>query len=212
MLQLYNYYRSSASFRVRIALNLKNIDYRDIPIHLVNNGGEQFSPDYQKLNPQNLVPTLQDDDKVITQSLSIIEYIDELYPAPPLLPQDPYQKALARSFALVIATDIHPLNNLRVLQYITKTLHISEEQKNQWYHHWIALGFKALEQQLASNNSAGPYCFGSEPCMADIFLIPQIYNAKRYSFDLTPYPNLRKVDEHCQKNPAFIKAWPEEQS
>src|SRR3990167_8803335 len=141
MLKLYDYFRSSAAFRVRIALNLKQLDYQVIPIHLVNHGGEQFSETYTKINPQHLVPSLQDDDLILTQSLAIIEYLDEKYPLPPLLPEDSYSKALVRAFALVIAADIHPLNNLRVLNYLTREFKITEEQKSQWYQTWIGKGF-----------------------------------------------------------------------
>jgi len=208
MLTLYNYNRSSASFRVRIALYLKGLDFQDIPIHLLNQGGEQFSPSYQAINPQSLVPTLIENDNIIAQSLAIIEYLDDLYPTPPLLPSDPYQKACIRACALNIIADIHPLNNLRVLQYLTRELGLSEEQKQQWYHHWIATGLSALEKKLSSSPTTGDYCFGNVPTLADICLVPQLYNARRYQCDLTPYPTLVKIDAHCQKAPAFIKAWP----
>lgn len=212
MIQLYNYYRSSASFRVRIALNLKQLDYQDIPVHLINNGGEQFLPEYQALNPQNLVPILREDEKVISQSLAIIEYLDELYPAPHLLPKDAYEKALVRSFALVIAADLHPLNNLRVLKYLTNDLGFSENKKTEWYQHWIAKGFAALEKQLSSLNKSGDYCFGDTPTLADIYLVPQMYNARRFSCDLSSYPILTRIDANCQNHPAFIKASPNDKA
>ena len=210
MIRLYNYFRSSASFRVRIALQLKNLTYEAIPIHLLNNGGEQFSAEYQNVNPLSLVPALQIDDKIITQSLAIIEYLDELHPYPPLLPKDSYEKALVRAFALTIAADTHPLNNLRVLQYLTNELNLSEQQKTAWYQHWIQKTFSALEKQLSSSHLTGSFCFGNEPTLADICLAPQMYNAKRYSCDLTAYPLLTRIDENCQKHPAFINAWPKE--
>lgn len=209
MLTLYDYFRSSASYRVRIALNLKNLPYDSIPINLINNGGEQFSLEYQAINPQCLVPALQDDDKVITQSLAIIEYLDELQPEPTLLSHDLYKKALIRAFALVVTADTHPLNNLRVLQFLTNELGISEDQKTQWYQHWMAKGLEALEKQLVLHNHSHPFCFGDTPSVADICLVPQLYNARRFACDLTLYPLLVKVDAVCQAHPAFIKASPE---
>lgn len=210
MLKLYDYFRSSASFRVRIALNLKGLDYQAIPIHLLNNGGEQYSSEYQKINSQNLVPTFQDNDKIITQSIAIMEYLNEVYPENSLLPQDAYQKALARSFALSIIADMHPINNLRVLKYLTNELNISEDKKNQWYQHWMKKGLTALETQISNSSFAGEFCFGDKPTMADICLVPQMYNARRFKCDITDYPLLTQIDEHCQKHPAFIKAWPHE--
>ncbi|MHB1948708.1 MAG: maleylacetoacetate isomerase [Gammaproteobacteria bacterium] len=212
MLQLYNYFRSSASFRVRIALNLKGLEYKEIPVHLLNNGGEHLAVDYQAINPQGLVPTLQDNSKTITQSLAIIEYLDELHPEPPLMPKDPYQKALVRAFALAIAADMHPLNNLRVLKFLNKDLNLSEEQKVQWYQHWIATGFSALEKSLTSSPHTTDFCFGQTPTIADICLVPQMYNARRFNCDISAYPTLVKIDAHCQTQPAFIKAQPQETS
>ena len=208
MLKLYNYFRSSASFRVRIALNLKGLAYEDIPVHLVNQGGEQYSDTFQGMNPQSLVPVLQDDDKTITQSLAIIEYIDEIHSAPALLPCDTYLKAKVRAFALAIASEIHPLNNLRVLNYLTHDLGVSEEKKLQWYQHWIATGLMALEKQLVSSSFTGDFCFGDAITVADIFLVPQMYNARRFECDLTNYPTLVRIDADCQKLDAFIKAAP----
>lgn len=210
MLRLYDYFRSSASFRVRIALNLKQLPYQIIPIHLVNNGGEQFHSSYETLNPQHLVPTLQENNKTITQSIAIIEYLNEAYPSPPLLPEDLYEKALARSFALAIACDIHPLNNLRVLNFITNDLEQSEEKKMEWYHHWLNMGLASLEKLLTRTYKDTKYSFGNSPTIADICLVPQMYNARRFSCDLTPYPLLKNIDSNCQHHPAFQKAWPEE--
>ncbi|RDI43812.1 Maleylpyruvate isomerase [Aquicella lusitana] len=212
MLKLYDYYRSSACFRVRIALNLKGLDYQAVPVHLINHGGEQFSDAYQKINPQQLVPSLQDGDKVLTQSLAIIEYLDETHPSPPLLPADPYQKSLVRSFALAIAADLHPLNNLRVWKYLMSHLKLPEEQKNSWYHHWMKIGLDALEKKLLSHHQNMSYCFGDQPTLADICLVPQLFNARRFAFDLGAYPTLVRIDANCQKHPAFVKAWPEEAS
>jgi maleylacetoacetate isomerase len=208
MLKLYDYFRSSAAFRVRIALNLKNLPYEKIPIHLINNDGEQHSDQYKKINPQELVPALQVDDHIITQSLAIIEYLEEKYPEPTLLPTDLVQRAQVRKIALTVATDMHPLNNLRVLQYLANTLTITEEQKNTWYQHWMAKGLIALEKWL--KNTAGDFCFGNSITLADVFLIPQIFNAYRFNCDVAPYPTLIKIYNHCKELPAFKKAWPEE--
>jgi len=209
---LYDYFRSSACFRVRIALNLKSLNYEKVPIHLLNHGGEQFSAAYQKVNSQSLVPTLKDGDKILTQSLAIIEYLDETYPTPALLPTDAYHKALVRSFALMIAADIHPLNNLRVLTYLTNELNITEEKKTAWYQHWMQKGLAASEKQLVNQGKSNDFCFGNEPSLADICLVPQLYNAKRFSCDLTAYPTLLKIDKHCEEHPAFKNAQPTEAS
>lgn len=210
MLKLYDYFRSSASFRVRIALNLKGLDYQAIPIHLLNNGGEQFSDAYQKINPQCLVPALQEGNTILTQSLAIIEYLEDCYPSPALFTDNPYTNALIRSFALTIAADIHPLNNLRVIKYLTSEFNISDEQKTRWYHHWMAKGFSALEKQLNTHQLSGLYCFGNQPTLADICLIPQMYNARRFALDLNPYPALVNIDKNCQKLAAFTDAFPVE--
>lgn len=209
MLILYDYFRSSACFRVRIALNFKGLEYQAIPIHLTNSGGEQFFENYEKINPQNLVPSLQDGTKQLTQSIAIIEYLDELHPYPSLLPKDPYEKALVRAFALAIAADIHPLNNLRVLNYLKKHFNLSDQQKSTWYHHWIDLGLSALEKQLLKYNQAREFCFGNKPSLADVCLIPQLYNARRYACDLTKVPNLLRIEANCRKLSAFTDAYPE---
>jgi len=210
MLKLYDYFRSSASFRVRIALNLKNLDYEVVPVHLVQDGGQQFSVQYQKINPHSLVPSLQDENKIVTQSLAIIEYLEDLYPTPALLPAEPFQKALVRSFALSIAADIHPLNNLRVLTYLTQEFEVTEEKKKQWYKHWIQKGLFGLEKQLQTYHTSQTFCFGDTPTLADICLVPQLYNARRFACDLSHYPTLVRIDAHCQQHSAFTKAWPME--
>lgn len=210
MLKLYDYYRSSACFRVRIALNLKGLAYETLPIHLANNGGEQFSATYQAINAQNLVPSLQDGNRLLTQSLAIIEYLNDLHPTPALLPTHPYEKALVRAFALSIAADVHPLNNLRVLKYLTTQLGLSEEKKNEWYQHWIAKGLNALEQQLIRQKQNGDFCFGNEPTLADVCLVPQLFNARRFQCDLTAYPTLVRIDANCQTLAAITAAWPTE--
>lgn len=212
MLNLYDYFRSTACFRVRIALNLKALTYEKIPIHLLNQGGEQFFAEYQAINPQNLVPTLKTQEKLITQSMAIIEYLEETYPSPSLFAnKDPYQKALIRSFALTIVADMHPLNNLRVLKYLSDEFQINDQQKSKWYQHWMQKGLVALETQLHSyhDKTAHDFCFGDQPTLADICLIPQLFNAKRFSCDLTPYPTLRRIDQYCQTIPAFIQAAPQ---
>lgn len=206
MLTLYDYYRSSACFRVRIALNLKKVKYEAIPIHLAQS--EQYSEAFQNVNPQSLVPCIQDGDQLITQSLAIIEYLDETYPDPAFLPKALHEKALVRAFALSIVADIHPLNNLRVLNYLTDDLKVTPEQKNHWYHHWIHKGFAALETRLTSLNMHGDFCFGNQLTVADICLVPQMFNARRFDVDLTPYPILCHIDDNCQKISAVTKAWP----
>ena len=210
MITLYDYFRSSACYRVRIALNLKNLNYKTIPVHLINQGGEQLSKEYKKINPQCLVPTLQDGAQQLTQSIAIMEYLNELYPNPPLLPDSPYEKALVRSFALAIVADIHPLNNLRVLKYLTEQFHLNETTKIEWIQHWMTQGFTALEKMLTAHTSENPYCFVKQPTLADICLIPQIYNAKRFFCDLSPYPTLVRIDTHCLNQLAFQKAIPAE--
>lgn len=210
MMKLYDYFRSSAAFRVRIALNLKGLSYESIPIHLLNQGGEQHTATYRKINPQGLVPTLETDGMLLTQSLAIIEYLDELHPTPALLPADPYQKALVRAFALSIAADIHPLGNLRVLQYLTHAFSISEDQKKQWILHWVNKGLTALEEQLQARDVRSDFCFGNQPSLADICLVPQLFNARRFNCDLNLYPTLVKIDGNCQQLSAVKQAWPVE--
>ena len=211
MYRLYDYFRSSACYRVRIALNLKNIAYEQMPVHLVK--GQQASIEYQTLNPQKLIPALHDPNSntVLTQSLAIIEYLEETHPKPALLPKDAQERAAVRAFAQVMACDIHPLNNLRVLKYLKHTFHVSDEQKMQWYFHWLESGFEALEATLQAKTHVDPFCFGKTPTIADICLVPQVYNALRFEFPFDKYPKVLQVHEHCNKQEAFVKALPENQ-
>ena len=206
---LYSYFRSSAAYRVRIALNLKNLDYEIRPVNLIKDGGEQRKSDYLKLNPQGLVPTLIIENTVLTQSLAIIEYLEEVYPRPPLLSDKAEERAYVRGLAQLIACDIHPLNNLRVLNYLK--IRDADDSQRVWYHHWINEGFEALEVSLKENDCNGYFCFGDSPSVADVFLIPQVYNAKRFELPLAPYPLITGIFEHCMDQQAFIDASPEKQ-
>jgi len=206
MLKLYSYYRSSASFRVRIVLNLKQLPYETIPVHLVKNGGEQHAPGYLTLNPSGAVPSMEHDGKMLTQSSAICEYLNELHPEPALLPVDIVERAWVRSICNLVACDIHPVNNLRVLKYITKTLVVSEIQKTDWYRHWITQGFNALEKLLSQR--AGNYCWGDTVSMADAFVIPQIWNAHRFDCPMDDYPILQRVYKNAMQLSAFQQAAP----
>ena len=208
-MKLYGYFRSSAAYRVRIALALKGLAYEYVPVHLVK--GEQRSESYRALNAQQLVPTLADERGTFTQSLAIIEYLDERHPEPPLLPKAPEARARVRAIALAIACDSHPLNNTRVLQYLTGTLGASEDAKNAWYRHWIDLGLAALEAGLASDMATGVFCHGDRVTLADVCLVPQLANARRYKIPLEPYPTLTRIDAECRKLEAFAAAAPERQ-
>lgn len=210
-MKLYDYFRSSAAYRVRIALNLKGVvpDERTF-VHL--RMGNQRAQDYLALNPQGLVPALAlDDGQVLTQSLAIVEYLDETHPEPPLLPADPAARARVRAIALQIACEIHPLNNLRVLNYLTGTMGVSKEQKNGWYRYWIDVGFEALEKQLAREPGTGCHCHGDTPTLADVCLVPQLANARRFAIDLSPYPTLTRIEAACNALPAFSAAAPSRQ-
>ncbi|WP_027856939.1 maleylacetoacetate isomerase [Marinobacterium jannaschii] len=209
-MKLYTYWRSSAAYRVRIALNLKGLPYQSEYVHLVKDGGEQRSAAYRKINPQQLVPSLETDaGEVLTQSLAMIEYLDECYPDPALLPADPVARAKARSMAQLIACEVHPLNNLRVLQHLGGELGLDKAAQGDWYRHWLAEGFKALEALLAGQDKQ--FCCGDAPGLADICLVPQVYNARRFELDLTPYPNIRRIDARCRELEAFAAAAPEAQ-
>jgi maleylpyruvate isomerase len=206
--KLYTYFRSSAAFRVRIALNLKGLAYDPVFIHLAK--GEHRKPQYANVYPQALLPTLVDEGEALSQSLAIIEYLDETHPKPPLLPKDALGRARVRSLSLLIACEIHPLNNLRVLQYLKRHLAQNEEQINTWYRHWIADGLLKLEAELARPGT-GKLCHGDTPTMADCCLVPQVFNAKRYNSDLAPYPTVMRVFDACMKLEAFDRAQPSKQ-
>lgn len=210
-MKLYDYYRSSASYRVRIALNIKNISYETLAVHLINNGGEHHHPDYLKLNPQGLVPTLNENGHIISQSIAIIEYLEEISPNPPLLPPTPLGRAQVRSMALMIACDIHPINNLRVLEQLRNEFNANEQQVTTWYHHWIKQGFDALESRLQAMPHKNKVCYGSEVSLADICLIPQVYNAHRFRFPMENYPLINEIYDYCCALEPFKDAAPEQQ-
>jgi len=210
-MKLYSYFRSSAAYRVRIALNLKGLDYEYLPVHLTRGGGEQLRPEYRKVNPQALVPVLLDGQHTLNQSLAIIEYLDEAHPRPPLLPGDPAARARVRGLAQMIACEIHPLNNTRVLGYLTGAAGVSDEARSAWYRHWVAEGFTALEARLAGDSATGRFCHGDAPGMADCCLVPQVANARRFKCDLSQYPTLVAIDSNCLALEAFQRAAPERQ-
>lgn len=208
MITLYDYFRSTACYRVRIALNLKQIDYESIEIHLVNQEGAQHSPEYLQINPQGLVPSLKIEGQLLTQSLAIMEYLDECYPQFPLLPKDLIAKAKLRALALLIACDVHPLNNLRVLNRLKTQFKADESEITQWYHHWLTSGFDAFETQLRTLPRSESVCYGHAISLADVCLIPQVFNAKRFHFSLEDYPLIREINDYCLTQPAFQKAKP----
>ena len=210
-LQLYTYWRSSAAYRVRIGLNLKGLAYQAIPVHLVRDGGQQHAPEYARLNPQELVPTLCHDGQPLRQSLAILEYLDERWPEPPLLPDAATDRARVRGLAQLIACDIHPLNNLRVGQFFENVWSVPQSEREEWMLHWLALGFDALEQLLAESPDTGRYCHGEHPGLADCCLVPQVYNARRFGLDLQAYPTLERIEQACLALPAFDAARPERQ-
>src|SRR6516225_11587061 len=208
-MKLYSFFRSSAAFRVRIALNLKKIAYETVAVHLRRS--DQSKPDYRGINPQGLVPTLEDGGHKLIQSLAIIEYLDEVHPEPPLLPKDPADRARVRALAGIVACDIHPINNLRVLRYLTHELGHDEAAIAKWYNHWIAEGFQAFERLLTNDARTGFFCHGDAPSLADVTLIPQVVNAERYRLDLAPYPTLTRIYETCMRLEPFISAQPRNQ-
>jgi maleylacetoacetate isomerase len=205
-MQLYSYFRSSASFRVRVALALKGLTYEYVPVHLVKN--EQTQSDFAALSPGRLVPVLKDDGALLSQSLAIIEYLDETHPQPPLLPADPLGRARVRAIAMDIACEIHPLNNLRVLRYLLHDLGVSEDDKNRWYRHWCETGLETVERQLASQPETGRFCHGDKPTLADITLVPQIFNAQRLNCRLDHVPTVMRVFDECMRLEAFSGSQP----
>jgi maleylpyruvate isomerase len=210
-MKLYNYFRSSAAFRTRIAFNLKGVPCETVEVDLRANASDQQKPEYRAVNPQALVPALIVEDTTIAQSLAIIEYLDEVYPDPPLMPRSPVNRARVRAMALAVSCDMHPLNNLRVLNYLRSPLGHDEETVNAWYRHWIAVGFSGLEQEARRATSDGRHMFGQSVTIADIYIVPQMYNARRFKCDVEPYPTLRGICAHLESLPAFSKAVPEAQ-
>ncbi|MBU3605595.1 MULTISPECIES: maleylacetoacetate isomerase [unclassified Polynucleobacter] len=204
--KLYSFWRSSAAFRVRIALNLKGVDYAVIPVHLNKHGGDQQSAEYADKNPNRLVPLLDDGKNSIHQSLAIIEYLEEIHAEPALLPKVLVDRAWVRSLAMDIASDIHPITNLRVLRYLIKQLGISKENKDIWYQHWMHLGLESLEKQLGKDSRVGRFAYGDQPGLIDICLVPQLFNALSSQMDTSCYPTLMRIFGECMKLPAFIDA------
>jgi maleylacetoacetate isomerase len=212
LLKLYSYWRSSAAYRVRIALHLKQLPFETVPVHLVNNGGEQHAQEFRSLNPQESVPVLMDGERVFRQSLAIIEYLDETYPgAMSLMPSTARERARVRGLAQIVACDVHPLNNLRVMQYLERETNMPQIERDRWTRHWIETGFRAFEALVADCPSTGLYCDGDSPTLADICLIPQVYNARRFGVDLNPFPTIQRIDQQCLSLPGFEAARPERQ-
>lgn len=207
-MKLYTYFRSSAAYRVRIALGLKGLDYEAVPVHLVRDGGEHRRPEYLDLNPAGLVPAMEDAGQVLTQSLAIIEYLDETHPQARLLPEGALDRARVRELAHMIACDIHPVNNLRVLQYLGHVLGATEAQRNAWYRHWVGLGLAAVETRLARDPRTGPFCHGDRPGLADCCLVPQVFNARRFDCDLSAMPTVCDIVARCEELEAFRRAAP----
>lgn len=205
-MKLYSFFRSSAAYRVRIGLALKGLDYEYVPVQIAR--GRQFEPEFDAVNPQHLVPVLEDGGKRLYQSLAILQYLDETHPEPRLLPADPVERNRVRSLALISACEIHPLNNLRVLKYLTEVLKVTEEQKLSWYRHWVVTGFEALERRLATEPQTGTFCHGDRPGFADVVLVPQVANARRFQVDLSPFPTIVRIDAACNALEPFRKAAP----
>jgi maleylacetoacetate isomerase len=209
-LKLYSYWRSSAAYRVRIALNLKGLEHEILPVHLAQ--GEQHAAGFAAINPQALIPVLHHGQRLIRQSMAIIEYLDETWPGKPLLPATARDRARVRALAQVVACDIHPLGNLRVQQYLERELKVSAEDRDAWTRHWIGLGLLTLEALLADHPSSGEFCEGDQPGLADCCLVPQVYNARRFGVDLAPFPAVVRIDSACRELPEFQQAAPENQA
>lgn len=210
-LRLYSYWRSSAAYRVRIGLNLKGLAYETLPVHLVREGGEQHQPGYVAMNPQHMVPTLMHGVRVIRQSLAILEYLDEAWPSPRLLPMTARDRARVRGLAQLVVSDIHPLNNLRVLRYFEQSWRVPQSERDEWIKHWIVEGFDAMETLLEGDPATGAFCHGQVPGLADCCLIPQVFNARRYGVDMAAFPTIERIDKACLELPAFVNARPDKQ-
>ena len=210
-LRLYSYWRSSAAYRVRIGLNLKGLSYETVPVHLLRDGGEQLQSAYAATNPQKLVPVLEHGQRAYRQSLAILEYLDEVWPTPPLLPATARDRARIRALAQLVACDVHPLNNLRVLRYFEHEWHVPQPERDVWVRHWIEQGFAAFEAMLQDHPATGSFCDGHSPTLADCCLVPQVYNARRFGVDLSPYPTLVAIERACLELPEFQAAAPERQ-
>lgn len=208
MLKLYTYFRSSAAYRVRIALNLKEVPFDAVPVHLLKDGGQQHRPDYRARSPLGVVPALETDEGTLTQSLAIVEWLDETHPQPPLLPADPAGRARVRALAQTIACDIHPIANLRVLQYLSREFGATQAQKDAWYRHWVNEGLAAVEKLLANDARTGAFCHGETPTLADCCLVPQVFNARRFDCPLDDKPTILRIAAACEALPAFRKAAP----
>ncbi len=210
-LKLYSYWRSSAAYRVRIGLNLKGLSYDTEPVHLVRDGGEQHMPAFRDANPQGLVPVLTHGSRTFRQSMAILEYLEEAWPAPPLLPSESRDRARVRALAQAVACEIHPLNNLRVLQHLEGEMGVSQEGRDAWVRHWVEEGFEAIEAMLVDHPSTGRFCEGDTPGLADCCLVPQVYNARRFKVDMAPFPTIARIEAACLALPAFDAARPERQ-
>jgi len=210
-IRLYGYWRSSAAYRVRIALNLKGLGYDHVPVHLARDGGEQYSAEFRQLNPQSRVPVLLHGNRILRQSLAIMEYLDETWPTPPLLPVGTRDRARVRALAQVIACDIHPLNNVSVLRFLEDVWCVPQPEREHWVRHWIEQGLRALEDMLTEGHATGSFCEGDAPSLADCCVVPQVYNAHRFSLDMTPFPTIARINAHCLSLPEFDAARPEHQ-
>jgi maleylpyruvate isomerase len=208
-MKLYGYFQSSAAFRVRIALNLKGLAYEQVSVNLVKD--QHHTDDFERINPQHAVPALVDGDHILTQSMAIVEYLEEKYPKPPLLPSNAGDRARVRALAQLIACDVHPLNNRRVLMYLKNELAAGKERRDAWCRHWIEEGFGPMERTLSAAPQTGAFCHGDAPTLADVFLVPQIFNSKRYEMDLAQYPTLRRIFSNCMQLEAFDRAQPAKQ-